>query len=171
MGIDIYAKWKNISEKEEKSQYTGFSVNSGDVGYLREAYHGGPYVTKFLVQEAFEQGEAKIPAKLLRERLPSAVLMALYRNKQVYEKGKNIGNLNDLSDLGKALTKVFAIETKDDTHESFVRELKPANILQAEMLIENKQLPNFAQAFVDFVVLCENKEKETGEPCEIIASY
>jgi hypothetical protein len=37
---------------------------------LREVYHGGPYVTEYLVSEAFNapDGEAAIPACTLRER-------------------------------------------------------------------------------------------------------
>jgi len=69
MGIDIYARWKGITAAEKQKQYTGFNVVSGNVGYLREAYHGGPYGTKLLVKEAFENGSAKIPAKVLKSRL------------------------------------------------------------------------------------------------------
>ena len=54
MGIDIYMHWKDQTEEEHKAQLTGFSVTSGDVGYLREAYHGSPYATKFLMPEAFD---------------------------------------------------------------------------------------------------------------------
>lgn len=46
MGIDIYMRWGGQSEKEIKKQYTGFSTTSGHLGYLCEAYHGAPYVTK-----------------------------------------------------------------------------------------------------------------------------
>jgi hypothetical protein len=74
MGIDIYANWRGQSEAEASAQITGFSGVAGHVGYLREAYHGGPYVTKYLVSEAFEdaEGVAAIPARTLRERLPAA---------------------------------------------------------------------------------------------------
>lgn len=54
MGIDIYMNWDGMTEDEKQAQYTGFSTTSGDVGYLREAYHGGPYATETLLPEAFE---------------------------------------------------------------------------------------------------------------------
>ena len=54
MGIDIYMNWDDMTNDEKQAQYTGFSTTAGDVGYLREAYHGGPYATKTLVPEAFE---------------------------------------------------------------------------------------------------------------------
>ncbi len=54
MGIDIYMNWDGMTEDEKHAQYTGFSTTSGDVGYLREAYHGGPYATETLLPEAFE---------------------------------------------------------------------------------------------------------------------
>ena len=54
MGIDIYARWKGQTEAEEQAQNTGFSAVHGHVGYLREAYHGEPYATRYLAAEAFE---------------------------------------------------------------------------------------------------------------------
>ena len=87
MGIDIYAKWEGQTEAEKEAQYTGFDTTAGRVGYLREAYHGGQYVTQFLVKEAFdsETGKAAIPAAVLRERLPEAIKLAIKRAKEVYK--------------------------------------------------------------------------------------
>lgn len=86
MGIDIYAKWKGQTAKEEEAQVTGFSVVQGHAGYLREAYHGQPYATKYLVSEAFDSpnGEAEIPASVLRERLPETIRLAKERQRDVY---------------------------------------------------------------------------------------
>lgn len=90
MGIDIYARWKTMSDKDQDKQYTGFSIHAGDVGYLREAYHGDPYATKYFVQECFEDnmetpGETQIPAKTLRERLPETLALAREREQVVYD--------------------------------------------------------------------------------------
>lgn len=87
MGIDIYSRWKNMTDAEKEGQYTGFSVTSGDVGYLREAYHGEPYATKYFVSEAFSapDGEVKIPAHILRSRLPETLRIAAERNNKLYE--------------------------------------------------------------------------------------
>ena len=173
MGIDIYAKWKDQKKEEADAQITGFDVYTGKFGYLREAYHGSPYITKYLVSEAFESDKEDgepIPAKTLRERLPIAVLMSLYRDKKVYRE-KDPSVITDIKDLGKVLTKVFSIEMKDDTHESFARECTPEQIATAEWLIQEKKLPETQQSFVDFVELCERKEAEKGEPCKIYASY
>ena len=35
MGTDIYLSWDKIKKKEKDNQCTGFSINSGDAGYLR----------------------------------------------------------------------------------------------------------------------------------------
>ena len=72
MGIDIYMRWDGMTEEDRDKQITGFDATVGDVGYLREAYHGGPYATHYLVEEAFEDGagDVHIPAKELRVRLP-----------------------------------------------------------------------------------------------------
>ena len=66
MGIDIYAKWSGMTREESKAQITGFDTAAGQVGYLREAYHGEPYATRVLVPEAFEDEVAVIPAAALR---------------------------------------------------------------------------------------------------------
>ncbi len=79
MGIDVYMRWKDQTDDEHEAQITGFSATHGHVGYLREAYHGGPYGTHVLVKEAFDEsayddeGEGAVPiaAKVLRERLPA----------------------------------------------------------------------------------------------------
>lgn len=35
MGTDIYLTWDGQTETEKKAQYTGYSINAGNVGYLR----------------------------------------------------------------------------------------------------------------------------------------
>ena len=86
MGIDIYLRWRGQTKEEEEAQYTGFSVKHGHVGYLREAYHGGPYATKVLFPETWadENAEARIPNSLLRERVPKAIEAAVTRERTVY---------------------------------------------------------------------------------------
>lgn len=169
MGIDIYAKWKNQSKEEEKQQYTGFSIVSGNVGYLREAYHGGPYATHYFVSEAFEEGEAKIPAATLKERLPATVLLSMFRQNKLYGKDKK-PNERDITEMPAVLKEAFA-NMKDDSHESIVKGFLPETLQHAKTLIESRILPDYALTYVEFADLCEKKEKETGEPVNIIASY
>ena len=125
MGIDIYARWRGQTDAEEHAQSTGFSVVHVHVGYLREAYHGEPYATRYLVPEAFEhpEGRAQIPAAVLRERLPQTLALVAVREQIVY-----------------------------DEHD-------PEAILEIQ------------QRFERFVELCEAKERATGEPVTIIASF
>ena len=123
MGIDIYARWQGQTEEEEQAQNTGFSAVHGHVGYLREAYHGEPYATRYLVAEAFERGKAQIPATVLRERLPETLALVEERERTIY----------------------------DNDDEQYIAEVK--------------------QSFTDFVALCEEKERATGEPVTIIASF
>ncbi len=86
MGIDIYAKWDGMTADEEAAQITGFSIEHGHVGYLREAYHGEPYATRVLVEEAFlhPHGRASIGADLLQDRLPEVLEIAETREREVY---------------------------------------------------------------------------------------
>ena len=93
MGIDIYMRWDKQTEDERQGQYTGFNIESGSVGYLREAYHGDIYATKFLVKEAFSDDApdegATIPADVLRERLPEALNLHIQRHKETYGEDVN----------------------------------------------------------------------------------
>ena len=169
MGIDIYMEWPKQTEAEKKAQITGFSATHGHKGYLREAYHGGPYVTKFLVKEAFEaeNAEAQIPAKVLRERLPAAVMLATYRNHVVYEEpDPAFDNIHD------ALTAVFA-ETKrtDNEGAEIAAKMVGEQLRAAEELIKQRKLPDYCLSYVDFVELAEKVEAKLGQPVTIIASY
>lgn len=84
MGIDIYAEWDGMTKAERDAQITGFSIEHGHVGYLREAYHGEPYATKALVPEAFEEGRATIYAATLADRLPGVLAIAEARQRKLY---------------------------------------------------------------------------------------
>jgi hypothetical protein len=84
MGIDIYAQWDGITEREKQAQICCFSVVHGYVGYLREAYHGEPYATKVLVPEAFEELRVPIYAARLQERLPAVLVVAEARERKIY---------------------------------------------------------------------------------------
>ena len=108
MGIDIYAQWKRQTEEEEEAQLTGFSVNHGHVGYLRESYHGAPYATRHLVAEAFASpdAQAEIPAKTLRERLPKTIRLAKKRMRVVY---KRKGRIPDSDPVIQSFTDFVAL--------------------------------------------------------------
>ena len=88
MGIDVYVEWDKRTEEEHDRQITGFSIESGDAGYLREAYHGSPYATHYFVQEAFEDEEydgVAIPSDTLLQRVPLAVDIHIQRHKEIYK--------------------------------------------------------------------------------------
>ena len=110
MGIDIYMRWEGMTEADREKQITGFDATVGDVGYLREAYHGGPYATRYLVEEAFEDGagDVHIPAKELRERLPLTKDIVIQRAKEVYkeeltEDDEIVKSFENFVKLGEAL--------------------------------------------------------------------
>jgi hypothetical protein len=90
MGIDVYLKWEGQTEAELAAQITGFSIEAGHVGYLREAYHGVPYATYVLVPEGWEDakgnhpGEVEVPAATLLKRLPKAIKACIERHRRVY---------------------------------------------------------------------------------------
>ena len=168
MGIDIYLEWDGMAEEEKKSHATGFSVTSGDVGYLREAYHGGPYATKILCREAFESEtcRAAIPAEILRERLTHVTEPAYT---------ENVGHdmvmqmMSMFKDMGVQIVggPIERDTTAPMTVEEAVRE-RQRSVYGGDNAEQTEQV---VQAFRDFVSLAEQKERETGKPCTIYASY
>ena len=104
IGIDVFMSWGSGPSFEGNGERAFRGAN----GYLREAYHGGPYATVVLVPEAFGDprrvaqafdvpgfedaavgtdaaGYVSIPASVLRSRLPSALLTVAQRYRTVYD--------------------------------------------------------------------------------------
>lgn len=168
MGIDIYLKWDGMDSEDEKNQITGFSTTSGNVGYLREAYHGGPYATKMLVREAFESedGTAKIPAAVMRERLTYVTEPA-----RGCDEGHNMAELimNLLGASGADV--VPAVPKSGRTTPMTVEEAIRIRCETVYPESGEEYVQQVLKSFRDFVALAEQKEKETNEPCTVIASY
>ena len=139
MGIDCYNQTAQDLNGNDSGQ--GFDITAGDKGYLREAYHGNPYATKYLLKECFliddvagklykmSNGNVEykiqvfISAKLLRERLSKTLELVAERYKKNY---------------------------KDSTDK--------------EMKVAQK-------SFINFVELAEKIEKKEKTPCEFYASF
>lgn len=168
MGIDIYLEWDGMNDEDKGAQRTGFSVTAGSTGYLREAYHGGPYATKILCREAFESEtyRAEIPAATLRERLTNVTEPAYDQNG-----GHNVAEqvVQLLQNMGMQVvgTPIQSGATTPMTVEEAVRE-RSRRIYPDDSPAETERV---VQSFRDFVTLAERKEAATGKPCTIYASY
>lgn len=173
MGIDVYLEWQGQTDAEEQAQFTGYRTDAGHLGYLREAYHGGPYVTRHLVGDAFDEDKA-IPAATLRDRLPAAILLALYRHEIVYGTGTDPGLITaepacDIITLARQTIARAAHEARQA--DDIVAGITPEQLRHASTLIAARRLPPHALAFVDFVELAERVEAKTGQPCIVHVSY
>lgn len=174
MGIDIYLRWRKQTKAEKEAQIKcGFSTTSGHLGYLREAYHGGPYATRLLVREAFEAKKcrAMIPAEVMLERLTHVTEPAM---------GKNMGHMmaemivnhlglhfGEAAGAADTLNQIKSGETTPMTVEEAVQ-------MRCERLYPEggkKHAQEVLQSFRNFVLLAARKEKETGQPCIVYASY
>lgn len=173
MGIDIYLKWEGQEEEERQAQHTGFSTTHGHVGYLREAYHGGPYATHILVREAFESAEceAQIPAAIMRERLTNVTEparpdeTASRMAEMIHTMFSHLLRDTDATVIGPEPSGVHY--TEPQTVEECVR-ARYARIYKG---CGDKEIEAVVQSYRDFVTLAERKEAETGKPCTVYASY
>ena len=145
MGIDVHARWKGQTKKEKDAQITGFSIEHGHVGYLREAYHGGPYATRTLVAEAFDED----------------VIEQLIKKIQ----------LRNNCDEDEAWNKFDGVPIPAITLRERLRETLEAAQTRSLKNYGRDALPEVLNSFTNFVELCEQKEKETGEPVYIYASF
>lgn len=169
MGIDIYLEWDNMDEENKKAQVTGFSTTAGHVGYLREAYHGGPYATRILVREAFDAEEcsAQIPAAVMKERLTSVTEPTTAFNGGHYVSAAVVDMLKNAL-AGESEPQPVATDTTRPmtVYEAIVE--RYSNLYPDSAA---EYIPRVMKSFYDFVALAEEKEKQTGKPCTVIASY
>jgi hypothetical protein len=170
MGIDIYLEWDGQEEERKAAQGDKpnlWSTTEGHVGYLREAYHGGPYATKILVREAFESETCKaaIPAAVMRARLTEVSAAA-----DGCDGGHNVAAMimGMLAATGANVvsTPVQSGATQAMSVEDAVR-TRCKNVYNSD----DEEIEAVVQSFRDFVELAERKEAEHGKPCVVYASY
>lgn len=168
MGIDIYLKWHDMNEDDQTRQFTGMSTTAGAVGYLREAYHGGPYATRILCREAFEAEncEAQIPAETLRDRLTKVTEPAITQNVSGHDVAAIFSAMLQNSGL-TVESQVLSDITRPMTVEEAIRERYARLYPDAD----KNEVNEVIKSFHDFVELAARKEAETGTPCTIYASY
>jgi hypothetical protein len=100
--------------------------------------------------------------------------MSMYREHKVYGKGDpSVVELDrkGTDQLLKMIANIFEHEVSDQSHSDFLRALDAKSLQTAERLIEAGALSPVQRSFVEFVELCERKERETGQPCRIVATY
>ena len=161
-----------MTEEDDKNQYTGMSTMAGNVGYLREAYHGGPYATKILCREAFdaENGEAEIPAAVLRERLTHVTEPALGRDGG-HMVAQMIAQFLSGANLSPEVEVIPPAVRSGITQPMTVEEAIRTRYATVYPETDQKHVDDVVESFRAFVALAEQKEKETGHPCTVYASY
>lgn len=173
MGIDIYLEWDGMEEEDKKEQYSsGFSITAGGTGYLREAYHGEPYATQILVREAFEAENcrAEIPAAVMRERLTNVTEPA-YGKTGGHKAAQLFTELAKAAYAGDDEIRVEGGCT--GSGQTLPMTVEEAVTIRARKLYnaDDAEVAETLRSFREFVDLAERKERETGKPCTVYASY
>ena len=171
MGIDIYLEWDGMTEADKNAQIEcGFSITSGNVGYLREAYHGGPYATKLLCREAFESdtSAAEIPADILRERLTHVTepVFELHNANSGHKMAEQVAQLLAAAGITIMGGPMGAEKTTPMTVDEAVLARQRTVYHDDDEFAEKVK-----QSFHAFVALAEQKEHETGKTCTVRASH
>lgn len=176
MGIDIYLEWDGMTEEDKKQQFScGFSIVGGKTGYLREAYHGEPYATQILVREAFESDDCKaqIPATVMRERLTS-VTEPVYGKTAGHQMAQMLGGMiRDMIDAANNDDLGVEGPIPHGSGQTLPMTVEEAVTERARKLYNasDEEVEDTLKSFRDFVALAEEKERETGKPCTVYASY
>lgn len=169
MGIDVYLEWPGQEEenKIKDNQLSWCSTTQGHVGYLREAYHGGPYATKLLAPEAFdsETYRAEIPAAVLRARLTTVTTPAMNAD------GGHRAAETLIAMLRQAGAEVAGPVIHDGSTGAMSVEDAVRTRYKTLYNSDDEEINDVVQSFRDFVELAERKEKEHGRPCTVYASY
>jgi hypothetical protein len=150
MGIDIfmnpnYIENERLGDVGYSDEAPAFSINSGHQGYLREAYHGGPYATEVLVPEAFawSQWLGECPADDWPDDLDRALMAG--------------------SPIRAAVMRERLPATKDTYYERLGKVYPDTTRTEAD--------DTWERSFVAFVELAERIEAITGEAVQVYASY
>lgn len=189
MGIDIYLKWDGMTEEDKAKQIDiGFSTTAGEVGYLREAYHGGPYATQIFFREAFESDDyhAEIAAAVMAERMNNVTEPAMGCDNGHYFSQLMQTVLNQADIPKDADTSVIMKTATDQVREIMERGDFPKAPVTTPMTGREaiytrclalypedgkKYADDVFESFKRFIALAARKERETGKPCTVFASY
>ena len=193
MGVDVYLEWKRKGEEGEASVAEIPHRNHGKDGYLREPYHGTPYVTRFLFQEVFEAPvhesdsqylTASIQAATLRKRCRDAVALVVLRDLKLYRGGHDPSKVgippltsgdemapsswpdDYRTALEQRLSQVLGEFWGQRNDEVLLEEARGALLLDRARGVP---LPTAAHEIEDFVALAERVEAE-GNEIQIVIS-
>jgi hypothetical protein len=178
MGIDVYVRWRGQTHEEGKAQVTGFSIVSGHVGYLREAYHGEPYATKVMFPECWDHDLVAKEGVRLPLTQEDIERFESYAGFSVYSGAVQL--LPKMRDwFGEWANPRYDSEADEFTVNSGAISIPAATLRERLPLALNANtkryegsdlLPEIQNSYVKFVELYERLEAEGKEPA-VYVSY
>jgi hypothetical protein len=106
---------------------------------------------------------------MLRERLPAAIMLAIYRDHVVYGEERGVIILDGPA-LANVLSEVDQVPSGAN-EDALVNRITQSQREDVTRLIAIRALPPEAMRVVEFVEQCEAQEARTGKPCVVRASY
>jgi len=199
MGIDVYLSWVGLDDEDQAAQVTGFSTRAGEKGYLREAYHGGPYATHVMFPECW--GDDPYAPERMTHFM--AEMFSEMSNVTDTEFGpESIGPpetemmdelkqrvqeiLDSDEDVAKTIDDAILSAPPGDEAGAYrgvavpylLMELRMPSVIaaawtRAKQVYQEDDSDAWlsCQAFIDFAELARKKEIETGFPCRVYVSY
>lgn len=152
---DVYAHWKGQTEEELFEQDIDPLYA---IGYFHGEWEYEIATVMFLFREAFEESGAKIPAKVIKERLPHALKIL----KEDEKKYKRIYEIDERYMETNTISKSKGYKLSGTT----------MNYIQSGVgsLLIKIWYNNTIAKLRSLVEFCVEKEKETGEPLGIFTS-
>lgn len=156
MGIDVYASWPDMRIWDRVQMYQG-----AHPGYLRESYHGDPYPSHCLLEEAFdgvEEGE-----QTARE-IASNALMAVLRQPD---------DVIATTPMPPGGSLYYGVPMPAAVLRARLPETLRLAIQRVQQIYHGtiQEQDEACREYTEFVELCEAKEREHGVPVRIIVSY
>jgi hypothetical protein len=142
-----------MTEEEKKAQYTGYSIDAGNVGYLRASIGMmlENRILRFIFPEKYWEGE-ELPYDFLSLENQSRFLLVVKKYLEAIKSGRG-------KEIADSLPKLETEKQGDMIEDFFTKFLQADRISKAEGCLENKGALMWVKSLFEFYLLGIKKQK------------